>query len=93
VKDVRDVLRRKEADCTRLQGEIEALQLVIPLLADDQYQGEREAESFSEAQGTGTIGPFFALIGESESHLWSKAKHRKRRSEFALVRPALRTGR
>jgi hypothetical protein len=74
VKNVRDVLRQKEADCTRIQAEIEALQLVIPLLTDDCHQGERDAESFSEAQGTGTTGPFFALIGESESHLWNTAK-------------------
>lgn len=75
MKDVRDVLRQKEADCTRIQGEIEALQLVIPLLTDDYYQGERDTESFSEPQGTGTTGPFFALIGESESNLWNTAKH------------------
>jgi hypothetical protein len=75
VKDVRDVLRQKEADCTRIQGEIEALQLVIPLLNDDHRQGERKGESFSEQQGTGTTGPFFALIGGSESHLWNKEKH------------------
>jgi hypothetical protein len=75
VKDVRDVLRQKEADCTRLHGEIEALQLVIPLLTDDHYQGEWKTESFSEPQSTGTTGPFFALIGESESNLWNRAKH------------------
>jgi hypothetical protein len=75
VKDVRDVLRQKEADCTCIQGEIEALQVVIPLLTDGQYQGEREAESFSEPRGTGTTGPFLAVIGESESNLWNKAKH------------------
>ena len=75
MKDVRDVLRQKEADCTRIQGEIEALQVVILLLTDDQYQDEQEVESFSEPQGTGTTGPFFALIGESESNSWNKAKH------------------
>jgi hypothetical protein len=74
VKNVRDVLRQKEADCTRIQGEIEALQLVIPLLTDDCHQGERDAESFSEPQGPGTTGPFFALIGESESNLWNPAR-------------------
>jgi hypothetical protein len=77
VKDVRDVLRQKEADCTRLHGEIEALQLVIPLLTDDHYQSEWKAGSFSELelQDTGTAGPFFALIGESESNLWHTTKH------------------
>lgn len=79
MKDVRDVLRQKEADCTRIQGEIEALRLVIPLLTDDHYQSEWNAESFSEPHGTGTTGPFFALIGESESHLWNTVKHTKER--------------
>jgi hypothetical protein len=69
MKDVRDVLRQKETDFARLQSEIEALKLVIPLLTDDRHQAERKAESFSEAQGTGTTGPFFAAIGETESNL------------------------
>jgi len=59
MKDARDVLRQKEADRARIQNEIEALELVIPLLTDDQRQVERKAESFSEPQGTGTEGPFF----------------------------------
>jgi hypothetical protein len=75
VKNVCDVLRQKEADCTRIQGEIEALQLVIPLLTDDHRQGERQAESCSEPQGNGTTGPCFALIGETESNLWNTAKY------------------
>ncbi len=58
----------------RIQNEIEALELVIPLLTDDQRQAERKAESFSEAQNTGTEGPFFGSIGETESHLWNTGK-------------------
>lgn len=75
MKDVRDVLRQKETDCARLQSEIEALQLVIPLLTDDQHQAQHEAESCSEPQGTGTDGPFFASIGDTESNLWNTRKH------------------
>jgi hypothetical protein len=69
MKDVRDVLRQKETDCARLQSEIEALKLVIPLLTDDRHRAERKAESSSEPQGTGTTGPFFAEIGETKSNL------------------------
>jgi hypothetical protein len=74
MKDARDVLRQKEADRARIQNEIEALELVIPLLTDDQRQVERKAESFSEPQGTGTEGPFLGSIGETESHLWNTGK-------------------
>jgi hypothetical protein len=62
MKDARDVLRQKETDRARIQSEIDALQLVIPLLIDDQDQAERKAESFSEPQGTGTDGPFLGSI-------------------------------
>jgi hypothetical protein len=44
------------------------------LLTDDQRQAERKVESFSEAQDTGTEGPFFGSIGETESHLWNTGK-------------------
>ena len=77
MKDARDVLRQKETDRVRLQSEIEALQLVIPLLTDDQQPPERKAESSTKQQGTGTDGPFFASIGETESQLWNTGKHRR----------------
>jgi hypothetical protein len=77
MKDARDVLRQKETDRARIQSEIEALQLVIPLLTDDQHQVERKAESLSEQQSTGTDGPFFASIGETESQLWNSGKRRR----------------
>jgi hypothetical protein len=77
MKDARDVLRQKETDRTRLQREIEALQLVIPLLTDDPQQPERKTESSTPQQGTGTDGPFFASIGETESQLWNTGKHRR----------------
>jgi hypothetical protein len=76
MRDARDVLRQKETDRARIQSEIEALQLVIPLLTGDQ-QPEGKAESSSEQQGTGTDGPFFASIGETESQLWNTGKHRR----------------
>jgi hypothetical protein len=75
MKDARDVLRQKETDRARLQREIEALQLVIPLLTDDPQLPERKTESSTQQQGTGTDGPFFASIGETESQLWNTGKH------------------
>ena len=77
MKDAREVLRQKKTDRARIQSEIEALELVIPLLTDDQHQVERKAESLSEQQSTGTDGPFFASIGETESQLWNSGKRRR----------------
>jgi hypothetical protein len=36
VRDVYEILRQKEVDCARLQREIEALRIVIPLLAEEE---------------------------------------------------------
>ena len=77
MKDARDVLQHKKTDRARIQSEIEALQIAIPLLTDDQHQAEWKAESLSEPQSTGTDGPFFASIGETESQLWNTGKHRR----------------
>jgi hypothetical protein len=77
MKDAREVLRQKETDRGRIQSEIEALQLVIPLLTDDQHQVEQKAESLSEQQSTGTDGPFVASIRETESQLWNSGKRRR----------------
>jgi hypothetical protein len=77
MKDARDVLRQKETDRARIQSEIEALQLVIPLLTDDLQQSEWKAELSSEQQALGPMGPFFASIGETESQLWNTGKHRR----------------
>jgi hypothetical protein len=77
MRDAREVLRQKKTDRARIQSEIEALELVIPLLTDDQNQVERKAESLPEQQSTGTDGPFFASIGETESQLWNSGKRRR----------------
>jgi hypothetical protein len=34
VKDIYEVLKQKESDCARLNEEVEALRLVVPLLKD-----------------------------------------------------------
>jgi hypothetical protein len=52
MKDARDVLRQKEADRARIQSEIEALQLVIPLLTGDQDQAESTKPASAERLDT-----------------------------------------
>jgi hypothetical protein len=52
MKDARDVLRHKEIDRARIQSEIEALQLVIPLLTDDQDQAESTNPASAERLAT-----------------------------------------
>lgn len=51
MKDVYEVLRQKEADRLRIQSEIEALRIVIPLLDEKMNQtdlnGGRQAEESS----------------------------------------------
>jgi hypothetical protein len=79
MKDARDVLRQKETDRARIQSEIEALQLVIPLLTDDQQQPEGMTESSSEQQGTSTDGPTFSSLGSSESSFWKRKTSSSRR--------------
>ena len=51
VKDVYEVLRQKEADCARLRIEIEALRLVIALLADEHSTPKSE----DHEQGTSSL--------------------------------------
>jgi len=57
MKDVYEVLRQKEVEIVRVQNEIEALHLVIPLLAEDgdrvQY-GSTSPPLPSQFRGTGT---------------------------------------
>jgi hypothetical protein len=43
MKNVYDVLQEKEADQTRLQAEIEALRLVIPLLDENAETSESQS--------------------------------------------------
>jgi hypothetical protein len=81
VKDIQDILRQKEAECTRVQKEIDALRLVIPLLDEDsrpeiesKKQPEHAAEASTHAEGTGTDGPTFSSVGQSESSFWKRRR-------------------
>jgi hypothetical protein len=44
MKNVYDVLKQKEADRDRVQGEIDALRLTIPLLEDEKSTSEVESD-------------------------------------------------
>lgn len=59
MKDVYKILRQKEMDCARLQKEIEALRLVIPLLSKEERIREPRAQEQENVvlDKTGTDGP------------------------------------
>jgi hypothetical protein len=63
VRDVYEILRQKEMDCARLQKEIEALRLVIPLLTDEERipQPEGQEQENVSPDKTGTDGSFFLI--------------------------------
>jgi hypothetical protein len=74
VKDVHEVVRRKEMDLARLQKEIESLRLVIPLLAEDEAIPESVAhvqESVAQDE-TGTEGSFFSSPSDTEWSFWKR---------------------
>ena len=58
MKDVNEILRKKEMDIVRLRQEIEALRYAIPLLSDDQPPAGHEASELqpSKFPATGTAG-------------------------------------
>jgi hypothetical protein len=81
VKDIHDILRQKESDRERVQKEIEALRLVIPLLEGDgrpeaeaRKQPEHVSEAASSAESTGTEGPTFSAVTQSESGFWKRRR-------------------
>jgi hypothetical protein len=80
LKDIYEVLRQKEADCARVQAEIDALRLVIPLVdgertdAGEPRASDEEDHSAKEAKATGTEGPIFSSVGGSESSFWKRRR-------------------
>jgi hypothetical protein len=81
VKDIHEVLREKEMDCVRVQKEIEALRLVIPLLESEplpETEARKQpeavpAESPESESITGTEGPIFSSV-KSESSFWKRRR-------------------
>lgn len=59
MKDIYQVLRQKQLDMARVREEVEALHVVIPLLAEDRDRiesGRALPLSISQFRGTGTTG-------------------------------------
>jgi len=82
MRDVRTVLAEKEAAVIRLRKEVESLQAVIPLLAEDEtvrIGDATEAQSISsqnrQLQNTGTEGPA-APDSSNSGSLWNKLRGR-----------------
>jgi hypothetical protein len=86
VKDIHELLREKEMDCVRVQKEIDALRLVIPLMDGTVTEGESRpeletrkqpepapAETGETASGTGTEGPIFSSL-KNESSFWKRRR-------------------
>ncbi len=80
MKDVHELLREKEMECARVQKEIDALRLVIPLM-DTEGHSEPEARKQPEAvpesavntTSTGTDGPTFSEL-KSETSFWKRRR-------------------
>lgn len=82
MRNVYEVLRQKEMDCVRLQSEIEALRIVIPLLGEQQVTAEGESQQQEAGPGpqqesTGTEGPAFSSLGHGESSFWRRRREAK----------------
>jgi hypothetical protein len=80
VKDVYEILGQKEMDCARLQKEIEALRLVIPLLAEEEHIEELVAQEQVNVapDKTGTDGPFSPPPDHSEWKFWKRRRENER---------------
>lgn len=76
VKDAYELLRQKEMDCARLQKEIEALRLVILLLAEEEPLGEPVAQTHENVapDKTGTDGPFSSPTDHSGWRFWKRRR-------------------
>ena len=80
MKDVHELLREKEMECARVQKEIDALRLVIPLMdgekqaePDNRKQPETVADLQENASSTGTEGPTFSEL-KSETSFWKRRR-------------------
>ena len=76
MKDVCEILRQKEMDCARLQNEIAALRLVIPMLVEEEGiqepAGQDQVNITPDKTGTdGTVSPSLGHGG------WSFWKRRR----------------
>jgi hypothetical protein len=76
VKDVCEILRQKEMDCARLQKEIAALRLVIPLLVEEEgIPNVALQQEHIAPERTGTDGPIFSSLGYKQSQVSNPPLH------------------
>jgi hypothetical protein len=79
MKNIYEILRQRELDCARLENEIQALRVAIPLLAEEHpapEAREEEDESFSIQASTGTDGPTSASGGGILSRFWKPRREK-----------------
>jgi hypothetical protein len=80
VKDIYEVLRQKEVDRARVQSEIDALRVVIPLVEGERQPAphppapEQDDSPAPEADATGTEGPAFSSLAGGGSGFWKRRR-------------------
>lgn len=77
MKDVYEVLRQKEADRVRIESEIEALRLVIPLL-DENASDAENSEAFRQETSRDTRASEDVAANpekQSSGNWWKLASH------------------
>lgn len=79
MNNIYEILRQKELDCARLENEIQALRVAIPLLAEE-HPGpevqEHEDESLLTQENTGTDGPSPSAGGGILSRFWKPRREK-----------------
>ena len=77
MKNVYEVLRQKEADRVRIQSEIEALRMVIPLLDENASDAENSEEFRQETPRDTLASEDVAAMPEKQStgSWWKIASH------------------
>lgn len=77
MKNVYEVLRQKEADRLRIESEIEALRLVIPLLDENASGAENSEEFHQETPRDARASEDVATSAEKQStgNWWKLASH------------------
>jgi hypothetical protein len=86
--DPYELLRQKEAELARVRHEIESLQVVAPLLSDDnpsndlpikkEISAEKELpDHWNHSQATGTDDLFPSMNAVSRPSFWNSLKRRK----------------
>jgi hypothetical protein len=73
MKNIYEILQQKELDCARLENEIQALRVAIPLLAEEHPEPlaqEHENESSLTEESTGTDGSTPSSDGAMLSRFW-----------------------